>query len=136
MEKVKITLVVPERIAALVQIFLQRNAFGDSNNLFHQYLESHGVENPQDFSKEMEIGIEHPDDEPIKIASYSAQECENVHYWLSNKSCASYMDLVLNEDLFSIMCLDEINVDPPQYVIDFVESVKATDCSYFRFVNS
>lgn len=138
METVKITLVVPERIAALVQLYIQRELIGTgrNDNDFTDYLTIHDVEDPYQYLPEMEIGIEHPDDEPVKVASYWAQEYENVHYWLSNKNCASYMDLVLNEDLFSIMCLDEINVDPPQYVIDFIQSVKATDCSYFRFVNS
>jgi len=81
MQKLEITVVVPERIAALVQIFLQRNAFGDSNNLFHQYLESHGVENPQEFSKEIEIGIKHPDDEPVKIERDS--DYLETHYIIS-----------------------------------------------------
>jgi len=136
MKKIEITVVVPEDIAVLVQFFIQHNLCGEGNPDFKDYLEMSGVENPSQYTSEMEIGIKHPDDEPIKIMDYDRSQNKAVYTWLTNKNCASYIDLVLDENLFSIMCLDEINVNPPPHVLDFIQSVKATDCSYFRFVNS
>ncbi len=135
MQKVKITLVVPERIAVLVQEYVQRELLGTNSYNFAEYLRSHKVSGPVKYLPEMEIGIEHPDD-TVKIQDFWLKEHRDVNRWLLNRKCYSYMDMILEEHLYSIECLDEINVDPPQYVIDFVESVKATDCSYFRFVNS
>lgn len=135
MQKIKINLLVPERIAALVQHFVQYNLCGEGNPDFKDFLEMSGVENVTDYTSEMEIGIEHPDDEPVKIQDFLRNENKDVHRWLFDKKCYSYFDMVLDEHLYSIDCLDEINVEPPQYVLYFIESVKATDCSYFRFVN-
>jgi len=134
MQKLEITVVVPEEIAVLVQNFLQRNAFGDSNNLFHQYLESHGIENPQDFSKEMEIGIKHPDDEPVKIMSYLAESHKDVLEYLQEYIEPTYSDNKLDEHLYSVDCLSEGVFWPPIKIVEFHESVKATNCSYFRFI--
>lgn len=135
MEKVKISLVVPERIMACVQNYIQVNLLGKGKQEFLEYLDESGVENPEQYLPEMEIGIDHPDDEPVKIQDFLLKEHRDVHRWLFNKKCYSYMDMVLEEHLYSIECVDEINVDPPQYVLDLIQSVKATDCSYFRFVN-
>lgn len=136
MQKVKITLVVPERIAVLVQEYVQRELLGTNSYNFAEYLGSHKVSGPVKYLPEMSIGIEHPDDEPVKIQDFLLKEHRDVHRWLFNKKCYSYMDMVLEEHLYSIECVDEINVDPPKYVLDLIQSVKATDCSYFRFVNS
>jgi len=136
MQKLEITVVVPEEIAALVQNYVQVNLLGKGKWDFIEHLDDSDVENPEQYIPEMEIGIKHPDDEPVKIMAFARSQNKDVCIWLNNKKCESYLDLVLDENLFSIMCLDEINVDPPQNVIDFIESVKATDCSYFRFVNS
>ena len=135
MEKVKITLVVPERIAALVQIFLQREILvgGNSGLMFNLLI--NGVENPGQYLSEMEIGIEHPDDEPVKIASYWTKEHIEAKAWIEKNYFPKYNDRILDEDLYGID-LDDDSLTPPQYVVDFIESVKATDCSYFRFVNS
>lgn len=137
MEKVKITLVVPERIATEVEQFLKYNISGDNDSL-DWFLDCGGIDNPKQYLSEMEIGIEHPDDvEQLSISNHSEQNNIDVFTWLKiQDDIASYFDFVTNQNVYSVMCLDEINIDPPQYVIDFVESVKATDCSYFRFVNS
>lgn len=135
MQKIKITLEVPERIAVLVQNYVQRNLLGDRSDDFIHYLNRAEVENLNHILYEISIGIEHPDDEPIKIQDFLLKEHRDVHRWLFNKKCYSYMDMVLEEHLYSIECVDEINVDPPKYVLDLIQSVKATDCSYFRFVN-
>ena len=82
----------------------------------------------------MGIGIIYSDDEPVKIMDFLAKENKKVRDWLYQKRLWSYMDMVLDEHQFRIECWDEINVDPPQYVLDFIQSVKATDCSYFRFL--
>lgn len=138
MEKVKITLVVPERIAVLVQNYVQRELLGDRAYNFAEYLRSHKVAGPMQYLPEMEIGIEHPDDvEQLSISNHSEQENIDVFTWLKiQDDIASYFDFVTNQNVYSVMCLNEINIDPPQYVIEFIASVKATDCSYFRFVNS
>ena len=136
MQKVKITLVIPERIMACVLHYTQCHLYGDKKQEFLEYLDESGVENPEQYLSKMEIGIEHPDDEPVKIQDFLSTENKKVRDWLYQKRIWSYMDMVLDEHQFSIMCLDEINVDPPQTVLDFIQSVKATDCSYFRFVNS
>jgi hypothetical protein len=134
MQKLEITVVVPEEIAALVQHYIQFNLCGEGSNSFIDYLCYSDVENPEHYIPEMEIGIKHPDDEPVKIMDYDRSQNKDVCIWLNNKNCQSYLDLVLDENLFSITCLDEINVNPPQHVLDFIESVKATGCSYFRFI--
>lgn len=138
MQKVKITLVVPERIAALVQLYIQRELIGTgrNDNDFTDYLTIHDVEDPYQYLSEMGIGIEHPDDEPIKIMSYMAESHKEVLEYLQEYIEPTYKDTVQEEHLYSIDCLEENVFWPPIEVLDFIESVKATDCSYFRFVNS
>lgn len=135
MQKIKITLEVPERIAVLVQNYVQRELLGTNSYFFVEHLKAKDVEDAHEYLSEISVGIEHPDDEPVKIQDFLLKEHRDVHRWLFNKKCYSYMDMVLEEHLYSIECVDEINVDPPKYVLDLIQSVKATDCSYFRFIN-
>lgn len=134
MTKVKITLVVPEQIAALVQYFVQHNLCGEGNPDFKDFLKMSGIENVTDLVSEMEIGIEHPDDEPVKIKDYLAQEHKEVLEYLQEYIEPTYSDNELEEHLYSVDCLSEGVFYPPIEVVEFHESVKATGCSYFRFV--
>jgi hypothetical protein len=134
MEKVKITLVVPERIAALVQNYVQCNLLGDRKDDFLHYLERGRVKNPEQYLPEMEIGIEHPDDEPVKIMSYLAESHKDVLEYLQEYIEPTYSDNKLDEHLYSIDCLSEGVFWPPIKIVEFHESVKATGCSYFRFI--
>jgi len=136
MKKLEITVLVPEEIAALVQHFIQHNLCGEGNPDFKDYLEMSGIKKPNKYVSEMEIGIKHPDDEPVKITDFDHKKHREISSWLLRRKLYSYMDMVLDEHLYSIDCIDEINVDPPQIVLDFIESVKATGCSYFMFVNN
>ena len=133
MQKIEITVVVPERILELTQNYLQRIVLGDNMSQFHKFLETWGVFEPEQYTSEMEIGIKHPDDEPVKIASYDDKEHQGTRIWIEDNYFPSYKDKVLDEDLYSTD-LDDDSLSPPQHVLDFIQSVKATDCSYFRFV--
>lgn len=136
MKKVKITLVVPERIAALVQGYIQIETLGKYSPQFLTYLSVHNVLNPDQYLPEMEIGIEHPDDEPVKIKDFLAQEHKEVLEYLQEYIKPTYSDNEIGEHLYSIDCLSDVVFWPPIEVLELIESVKATDCSYFRFVNS
>jgi hypothetical protein len=133
MEKIEITVVVPEQIAALVQHYIQRELLGTSSYNFAEYLRSNKVSGPMQYLSEMEIGIKHPDDEPIKIASYEDSVHKEIRKWIEDNYFPQYKDRILDEDLYSID-LDDGSLNPPQQVLDFIASVKATGCSYFRFI--
>ena len=135
MEKVKITLVVPERIMELSLNYIQGVFLNDNKEHFHKFLEKWGVFEPEQYTSQMEIGIEHPDDEPVKIKDFLAQEHKEVLEYLQEYIEPTYSDNKLDEHLYSIDCLSEGIFYPPIEVVEFHESVKATDCSYFRFVN-
>jgi hypothetical protein len=134
MEKVKITLVVPERIAALVQNYVQVNLLGKGKWDFIEHLDDSDVENPSQYISEIEIGIKHPDDEPVKIMSYLAESHKDVLEYLQEYIEPTYSDNKLDEHLYSIDCLSEGVFWPPIKIVEFHESVKATGCSYFRFI--
>lgn len=133
MQKLEITVLVPERIAALVQFFIQYKVFGDNKNIFLDYLEDNDVENPEQYLPEMEIGIKHPDDEPVKIYSALESEHKEVVEYLKEYIEPTYIDKEIGEHLYSIDCLSDGVFWPPIEVLEFIESVKVTGCSYFRF---
>lgn len=135
MEKVTINLVVPERIMALALHYTQCHLYGDDKQKFLDYLENNEVENPKQYLSEMEIGIIHPYDEPVKIMDFWVKENKEAYEWITKNYFPQYEDKILNEDLFGIELLDE-ELTPPQTVLELIQSVKSTDCSYFRFVNS
>ncbi len=134
MEKVTINIVVPERIMALVQNYLQRIVFGDNKEQFLDFLKTWGVFEPEQYLSEMEIGIIHPDDEEPKILSFDSRQYQDVSEYLSKCVEPTYFDKEIGEHLYSIDCLEGVVFHPPIKVLDFVESVKFTGCSYFRFL--
>lgn len=89
MQKIKITLEVPERIAVLVQSYVQRELLGTNSYNFAEYLRSHKVSGPIKYLPEISIGIEHPDDEPVKIDS----DYLETHYVIS-AYIDKYQDLI------------------------------------------
>lgn len=133
METVKITLVVPERIAALAQNYVQRELLGDRAYYFAEYLRRHKVSGPMRYLPEMEIGIEHPDDEPVKIMSFLEADHKEVVEYLQEYIEPTYFDKEIGEHLYSVDCLSETVFWPPIEVIELIDSVKVTDCCYFRF---
>jgi hypothetical protein len=134
MGKLEITVVVPERIAALVQDYLQNWILVGGNSGFMSHLLINEVETPEQFLCEMEIGIKHPDDEPTKIKDFLESEHKEVLKLLQEYIEPTYIDSEIGEHLYSIDCISENVFWPPIEVVEFVQSVKATDCSYFRFV--
>ncbi len=134
MQKIEITVVVPERILELTQNYLQRVVLGDNMSQFHKFLETWGVFEPEQYLSEIEIGIKHPDDEPVKIYSALESEHKEVVEYLKEYIEPTYIDKEIGEDLYNIDCLSEGVFWPPIEVLEFIESVKATDCSYFRFI--
>lgn len=133
MTKVKITLVVPEQIATLVEYYVQYNLCGSGNPDFKDYLEMSDIDEPGEFMSEMEIGIEHPDDEPVKIMSFLEADHKEVIEYLEEYIEPTYFDKEIGEHLYSVDCLSETVFWPPIEVIELIDSVKVTDCCYFRF---
>jgi hypothetical protein len=137
MQKLEITVVVPERIAALVQDYLQNWILVGGNSGFMSHLLINEVENPEQFLPEMEIGIKHPDDEPVKIYSVLESEHKEVLEYLQEYIGPTYFDSEIGEHLYCTSRLSDHLSDgvfwAPIEVVEFIESVKATDCCYFSF---
>jgi len=133
MQKLEITVVVPEEIAALVQNYIQYELTGFGVNQFAEYLRKNKVSGPMQYIPEIEIGIKHPDDEPVKIYSALESEHKEVVEYLKEYIEPTYIDKEIGENLYNIDCLSDGVFWPPIEVLEFIESVKATDCSYFRF---
>jgi hypothetical protein len=137
MEKVTISLVVPERIAILVQSFLQYNLIGKRKQDFKDFLGMNGVENVSELVSEMEIGIIHPDDEDIiRIKSFGKNDYPLAHEILREFVLPTYFDPELDENLWSCGVFDKLGVGDDivnKQLSEMDTILKRDNCSYFRF---
>jgi hypothetical protein len=138
MEKVTISLVVPERIAALVQFFVQHNLCGEGNPNFKDYLEMSGVKKPGKYMSEMEIGIIHPDDDDIiRVKSFGKNDYPLAHEVLREFILPTYFDPELDENLWSYdVVFEKLFIDDEKAKSQLLEIKAILDrdnCSYFRF---